>query len=352
MPSSWFRLFSSSPFRCMFPTVELLVSFLPDLHNAAAAAGFTLPPHHNTVSSRFMFRGHPLKTALLTAKDRRARGILRFPMPSTKICNDFPPSSRQITAAVASGSTDDVAAPGWRGGGALSGFEFPGGYRPSDILSDDENYMDMVMIITRFSKLRQGSMGCILVRPSTGVTTTANDREGGRVVANVDDDDDDDDRHYSRLRRDDDDRGGGMIDRDIFGRIIAAATNTSLFRRDDSDVHAEINAIGQVAAGRHRHFCAIRAQRESSARDDDNVDEDAYSTRGATAYITMPPCKRCFGALHACGIKRIVSRVEHPNSLLLAARDVGIDMSCLTREQSSDQKVRLDRLFARAPQKS
>jgi tRNA(Arg) A34 adenosine deaminase TadA len=202
-----------------------------------------------------------------------------------------------------SAATDAVAR------GPLAKFELHG-YRPSKFLSDDENYMDIVMIITRSSMLRQGSMGCILVRPNTMA-------DGERQVGNDDSQQHDDDR-------------------DVLGRIIAAATNTSLFRTNDSDVHAEINAIGQVAM--RRHF----AQTRESARA--NIAE--VSTLGATAYITMPPCKRCFGALHASGIKRIVSRKEHPSLLREAAREVGIYMSCLTQQQLADQKVRLGRLFA------
>jgi tRNA(Arg) A34 adenosine deaminase TadA len=226
--------------------------------------------------------------------------------------------------------------------GPLSKFELRG-YRPSAVLSDDENYMDIVMIITRSSMLRQGSMGCVLVRPNVAA-------DGERQVAN-----DDSQQH--------DDRGIC----DILGRIIAAATNTSLFRHNDSDVHAEINAIGQVAKRNNL------VQTHESAHD--------YSTQGATAYITvsatfasggdvemischltsrlymkllhlvvsnqMPPCKNCFGALYASGIKRIVSRMEHPGILRKAAREVGIDMSSFTHQQLTDQKVRLDRLFAR-----
>ena len=166
----------------------------------------------------------------------------------------------------------------------LSRFELHG-YRPSAALSDDVNYMDIVMIITRSSMLRQGSMGCLLVNP----TCTNN----------------------SHIQQS-----------DLLGRIIAAATNTSLLKPDDSDVHAEINAIGQVA--KHAHL----------------------STQGATAYITMPPCKRCFGALFSAGIKRIVSRRPPDIQLKAAASNVGIEMACLTKEEATDQQKRLDQLFA------
>ncbi len=246
-----------------------------------------------------MFRCHLRKTAL-NYKTLSAHSILYgYPMLST---NSHECPSAQSSAA----SSDAVTC------GPLSKFEHRG-YRPSAILSDDENYMDIVMIITRSSMLRQGSMGCVLVRPKV----TA---DGERQVANVDSQQHDD---------------GGI--RNILGRIIAAATNTSLFQPNDSDVHAEINAIGQVAKRNNL------AQTHELAHA--NVAE--VSTQGATAYITMPPCRRCFGALYASGIKRIVSRLEHPSILRKAAREVGIDMSCLTHQQLADQKVRLDQLFAR-----
>eukprot|EP00578_Thalassiosira_sp_NH16_P004171 CAMPEP_0181139658 /NCGR_PEP_ID=MMETSP1071-20121207/34898_1 /TAXON_ID=35127 /ORGANISM="Thalassiosira sp., Strain NH16" /LENGTH=267 /DNA_ID=CAMNT_0023226577 /DNA_START=251 /DNA_END=1054 /DNA_ORIENTATION=+ len=194
--------------------------------------------------------------------------------------------------------------------GPLSSFELRG-YRPSPILSEDESYMDIVMIITRSSKLRQGSMGCILVRQ------THESMPDGKEPNNS----------QNKHTNDHTDR--------ILGRIIAAATNTDLFHNGDSDVHAEINAIGQVA----KHHRNIQTDITSSTI-------NAISTQGATAYITMPPCKRCFGALYASGIKRIVSRRQHGDILMKAASKVGIEMSCLTQKELGDQKVRLDQLFA------
>ena len=201
-----------------------------------------------------------------------------------------------------------------RGRALLSKFDFPIGYMPSNELSDDENYMDMVMIITRSSKLRQGSMGCILVRPSRAMTSHDDSVDGaGRRIG-----------------------GEGDVDRRdaLYDGIIAASTNTSLFRRGDSDVHAEINAIGQVAAAEHATSTVATTS--------------SITTFGATAYITMPPCKNCFGALHASGIRRIVSRVGPSQaSLVGVARGVGIEMSSLTREQSTDQRTRLDELYSK-----
>jgi deoxycytidylate deaminase len=65
-------------------------------------------------------------------------------------------------------------------------------------------------------------------------------------------------------------------------RIVSVSINTSLYREYDSDNHAEINAIG--AAAKH-----------------------GISTNGCTLVVTMPPCKRCFGALLVAGIRRVVT---------------------------------------------
>ena len=87
--------------------------------------------------------------------------------------------------------------------GPLSRFELHG-YRPLPDLSDDATYMDIVMLITRSSQLRQGSMGCLLVRPAETTTFDAAEPDPGR--------------------------------NEPFGRIIAAAVNTSLFQPDASNV--------------------------------------------------------------------------------------------------------------------
>ena len=163
------------------------------------------------------------------------------------------------------------------------------GYVPSQSLSEDENYMDIVMIITRSSLLRQGSMGCILVRP-----------------AEEEDDDNNQTDH-------------------IFTRIIAAANNSSIFKAGDSDVHAEVNALGQVAKSKN---------------------QTQQSTLNCTAYITMPPCNNCFGALYSAGIKRIVTRKPYRQALLEAASHLGIEMKSLTKDEFDNQKVRLAEFFS------
>jgi len=165
------------------------------------------------------------------------------------------------------------------------------GYQPSPTLSEDENYMDIVMIITRSSLLRQGSMGCILVRQPAAAEEDNNNH----------------------------------TDHNIFNRVIAAAINSSIFKQGDSDVHAEINALGQVAKSKSK---------------------SQESTMNCTAYITMPPCNNCFGALYSAGIKRIVTRKPYRQALLEAASHLGIEMQSLTKDEFDNQKVRLAELFS------
>jgi deoxycytidylate deaminase len=137
----------------------------------------------------------------------------------------------------------------------LKGYELFG-WSPDPELSSDDNLMDLCMIVTRSSQLRQGSMACILVQE---------DKQNSPVMG-------------------------------IQGDIISVANNRSLFKEKDSDVHAEIVAISQVSR------------------------QGGVSTENATAFITMPPCKRCFGALMVAGIRRIVTRYDLPQQLTEAAK--------------------------------
>ena len=151
------------------------------------------------------------------------------------------------------------------------------GWRPDPNLSDDENCMDLTLLVTRSSNCLQGSMACILVRPSSS------------SVASV-----------------------AELERRLYGGILGVATNQPLFSQHDSDIHAEIGALG-LASRRG------------------NV------TEGCTAYITMPPCKRCFAALVVSGVKRIVFRRPAPAVLLPVAEQRGIVLVNLeeTREQTA-----------------
>ncbi len=162
-------------------------------------------------------------------------------------------------------------------------------WSPCHNLSDDENYMDIVFLITRSSNNgQQGHMGSLIVRPS-------------RYFANETESD------YKER---------------IFSNILGAATNQPLFGTKEvtSDIHAEISALGQAC-------------------------QASKSTTGCTAYITIPPCKRCFAALVAFGIRRIVTRQESPREIRCTADQQGIEVLSLTREQNRNQMKRINQLI-------
>ena len=126
------------------------------------------------------------------------------------------------------------------------------GWEPDPELTEDDNMMDLLLLVTRASRLKQGSMACILLRPAAD--------------NNIDNPNNDNDNNNDTL----------------LSRIQSVANNQQLYKPDSSDIHAEIAAIGHAA----RH---------------------GRSTAQCTAYITMPPCKNCFTALYAAGITRVVS---------------------------------------------
>lgn len=146
-------------------------------------------------------------------------------------------------------------------------------WSPNDSLSDDANMMDLVMLVTRTSALRQGGMGCVLL-------ATAN----------------------SGAKR-------------ILDRIIAITTNQSLYKERQSDIHAEVAAIGVAAA-------------------------HGIATARGTAYITMPPCTNCFAAICASGITRVVSRYPPKQKVALVAEQRGIEFVALPETEEQRQRIK------------
>lgn len=159
----------------------------------------------------------------------------------------------------------------------LKGYELYG-WQPDEGLSNDENFMDLCMIITRSSKLKQGSMACLLVNEIEDPTTKT----------------------------------------DSFDAIISVANNKPLFSENDSDIHAEIAALGQACRSGTR-------------------------TENATAYITMPPCKRCFAALTVAGIRRIVTRYDPPKKIQETA--VRNNMQFIKISNHTEQMTRINTLI-------
>ena len=161
-------------------------------------------------------------------------------------------------------------------------------WEPFVELSVDENWMDLMLLLTRSSQLKQGSMCCILVRASESSEHPAD------------------------------------LSLEYFvSAIVSIGTNQAIYSSRSSDVHAEIVAIGQAA---RRGPNASRS----------------CATEGCTAYITMPPCKNCFAALCAAGIRRIVSRYDcQCDSMFRAASRFGIELFTLKETQEQRERVTL-----------
>lgn len=155
-------------------------------------------------------------------------------------------------------------------------------FQPDPTLSDDENLMTMCMLVTRNSICTQGHMGCILLG---GLSADANSKGGDHGNDEAASRSNIPPQHEEPL---------------LYQRIIGVATNVPLYSELDSDVHAEIGAIGDAA-------------------------RRGNSTDGCTAYITMPPCKNCFGALMSAGCKRIVTPRSTSTIVEASAKARGVE---------------------------
>lgn len=156
----------------------------------------------------------------------------------------------------------------------LKGYELYG-WKPDKGLSKDDNFMDLCMIITRSSKLKQGSMACILVNEVNEIEELSQNA------------------------------------------IISVSNNKPLYGECDSDIHAEIAAIGDAC-------------------------RNGISTNKATAYITMPPCKRCFAALTVAGIRKIVTRYDPPKIIQETAIRENIEFTKIGNQ--AEQMARINTL--------
>eukprot|EP00934_Nitzschia_sp_Nitz4_P000254 Nitzschia sp. Nitz4//scaffold46_size129759//121862//122569//NITZ4_003526-RA/size129759-processed-gene-0.211-mRNA-1//1//CDS//3329552670//254//frame0 len=181
---------------------------------------------------------------------------------------------------------------------SLSNFDLHG-WVPNPDLEDDENYMDIVFLITRSTSAQgqQGHMGSLIVRPSNLETDISSPPSVDETNQKG--------RHATRL----------------LTNVLGAATNTPLFGTQEvtSDIHAEIAALGQACQAGH-------------------------SSTGCTVYITIPPCKRCFAALVAFGITRVVTRQAAPASIRETALRRGMSMEHFSPQQNRRQMERINRL--------
>jgi len=99
------------------------------------------------------------------------------------------------------------------------------GWAPSEKLSKDENYMDLVMLLTRNSTCRQGHMGCVIVGNHT----------------------DKDENMFQVTNQDEKKNSADFTNSSFYDNIIGAGTNLELYRKFDSDIHAEQVALGDAS---------------------------------------------------------------------------------------------------------
>ena len=200
------------------------------------------------------------------------------------------------------------------------------GWKPDSELTEDELYLDIVFLITRSTQDdgRQGHMGALIVRPEKSSlpipvrsdvcmecieTTPENNKDGNG------DGDGDGDGVISSSSSPPFDEGR------FFRNILGAGTNTPLFDNNEStsDIHAEINALGEAC-------------------------KSSQSTEDCTAYITIPPCKRCFAALVTFGIRRIVTRQASPFIIRDTSQKRGIEVKHLSQDEKRRQMQRINKL--------
>jgi deoxycytidylate deaminase len=201
------------------------------------------------------------------------------------------------------------------------------GWKPCHSLTEHENFMDLVLLVTRSSQLKQGSMACILVSPPV-----TDDIEG--TNNNVDNIENNNSPNRKRYKTSND----GTI---LTDRIITIATNQSFYKENESDIHAEVVAISQVA---NRLSLPIPSTLQREWDDNrmmmsTNATTIPCTTQNATAYITMPPCKRCFAALVTAGIKRIVSRYPSASAIQTIAAQKSIEMIVIPENRSRIQTI-------------
>lgn len=161
--------------------------------------------------------------------------------------------------------------------GPLDGFETYG-WEPLPTKSADENLMDLTLLVTR-GQAKQLKQGSMACL---------------------------------LVRENDPDKSP----QSLVKSIVCAANNMPFYSENGSDIHAEIYAIGK------------------SVRRGIVLDK-------CTAYITMPPCKRCFPALYSAGIQRIVSNKKADISICEAAKKHGIVMDVVASDRNRvDELVR------------
>ena len=155
-------------------------------------------------------------------------------------------------------------------------------WRPSDTV--DENYVDLVSLVSRNSTCADGHIGCALVR---GIA-----------------------------------RGGGGERRETaVGDVVLTTINSPLFGALRSDCHAEANAVAEAAA------------RGISLRG--NGDD---ATTVTSCYVTRAQCLSCYKLLASAGVGRIVApRLMDSADARASAKK--LDVECVACEDTEERRA-------------
>mmetsp|Transcript_1614 Transcript_1614/g.1757 ORF Transcript_1614/g.1757 Transcript_1614/m.1757 type:complete len:290 (-) Transcript_1614:13-882(-) len=204
------------------------------------------------------------------------------------------------------------------------------GWQPDPSISDDENYMDLVLLVTRNSICLQGYMGCVIVNPNLSSTPDESCNSMPPILSSVASPQKCQQVQQQQVQQQEQDleeesssqTHSKPFEERIHRDIIGASTNLPLFTQFDSDIHAEIGALGQC-------------------------NQYGNVTKGSIAYITMSPCKRCFAALLSAGVTKIVTQQRHPEVILRTAGERGITMVDMGIEYKASAFARIEHLIQR-----
>ena len=185
------------------------------------------------------------------------------------------------------------------------------GWKPLPNLSVDDNFLDLLVLVTRNSVCHAaGHMGCIISRPLVTVDNQrkrVHDMDATSTITATGEAPPSSQLLLSELK-------GGEAS--FWDSIVSVANNQPLYQPTSSDVHAEVTAISRCA-------------------------KTGTSTMGCTAYITMPPCKNCLGALVMAGVQRIVSLRASPAYLEEVGQKHNIQVTGI-KENTSERRDRVE----------
>ncbi|GMI54065.1 hypothetical protein TeGR_g14846 [Tetraparma gracilis] len=188
-------------------------------------------------------------------------------------------------------------------------------WAPLPTLSVDENFLDLALMVCRKSCCVQGFMGCLLVDPKGDVEPTALSVAPTTAAPAAPATTTTSSSSSSSTTTTTTPTTPTPLPLSWYeSSVLAASINTPFYKALTSDIHAEINAISACARA-------------------------GIKTVGATAYISMPPCKDCFQALVQAGVKRVVSRKRACDTVERVAGELSVELVEVADTEGPDGNV-------------